>query len=146
MKYRKVAVGGSFDVLHRGHEALLREAFNAGEFVLIGLTSNDMLKKKVAPFSERKKEVVEFLRNKSQYEIIKLTEPIGPAGSDETIEAIVVSSETTKGADEINKIRKKNDIKKLDILSIPLVLADDGLPISSSRIKNGEIDRDGRPF
>jgi pantetheine-phosphate adenylyltransferase len=143
MKFKRVAVGGSFDVLHIGHEALLDEAFKVGEFVLIGLASNEMLEKDVAPFEERKKALEGFLENRGPYDIARLTDPSGPAATDETIEAIVVSEETEPGALEINEIRKKNGLKALEIISIPLVLAEDGKPLSSRRIKRGEINRDG---
>jgi len=144
MKYKKVAVGGSFDIIHRGHQALLDLAFDAGEFVLVGLTSNEMLEKDARPFEERKKALVDFLKNKGQYEIIELTDAFGPATSDPAIEAIVVSEETKPGALKINEIRKKNGLETLDIISIPLVLASDGKPISSTRVRREEIDRDGR--
>jgi pantetheine-phosphate adenylyltransferase len=143
MKYNKVAVGGSFDVLHVGHEALLGRALEAGEFVLVGLTSNEMLEKDVAPFEERKKVLVGFLKDEGVYEIIKLNDPLGPAASDPEIDAIVVSEDTAKGALEINKMRKKNGLGILDIISIPLVLAGDGVQVSSTRVKKGEIDRTG---
>jgi pantetheine-phosphate adenylyltransferase len=144
MKFKKVAVGGSFDILHIGHKTLLDEAFKAGEFVLIGLASNEMLDKDVAPFEERKKALALFVKNKGQYDIIELTDTFGPAASDPAIEAIIVSEETVPGAIEINKIRKKKGLSALEIISIPLVLAFDGKPVSSRRVKRGEIDRDGR--
>jgi pantetheine-phosphate adenylyltransferase len=144
MKYKKVAVGGSFDVIHKGHVALLDKAFESGEFVLVGLTSNEMLEKDARPFEERKKELAGHLENKGQYDIIELTDSFGPAASDPAIEAIVVSMETKPGAMEINKLRKENGLKALEIISIPLILASDGRPISSTRIKKGEIDKDGR--
>lgn len=145
MKFKKVAAGGSFDVLHIGHEALLKKAFDVGEVMIIGLTSNEMREKDVAPFEKRKKALALFLRNRGEYEIIELTDPFGPAATDETIAAIVVSEETEPGALKINEIRKKRGFKPLDIISIPLVLAGDGKPISSTRVKKGEIDKDGRP-
>jgi pantetheine-phosphate adenylyltransferase len=144
MKYKKVAVGGSFDVLHRGHEALLNVAFDAGEFVLIGLTSSEMVTKDVAAYEKRKRALEDFLKNKGGYDIVELNDPLGPAATDESIEAIVVSDETRPGALEINETRKKNGLKTLEIISIPLVLADDQKPISSTRIKRGEIDKEGR--
>jgi pantetheine-phosphate adenylyltransferase len=144
MKYKKVAVGGSFDIIHKGHVALLDAAFDAGEFVLIGLTSNEMLEKDVAPFEERKKELVECLGARKNYDIVLLSDPFGPAANDPVIDAIVVSQETGAGALEINKMRKKNGFKALDIISIPLILAEDGRPISSTRVKRGEIDKDGK--
>ncbi|MEM2081946.1 MAG: adenylyltransferase/cytidyltransferase family protein, partial [Candidatus Bathyarchaeia archaeon] len=36
-RFRKVAVGGTFDELHKGHKALLMKAFEIGTRVLIGL-------------------------------------------------------------------------------------------------------------
>ena len=144
MKYKKVAVGGSFDVLHRGHEALLNVAFDAGEFVLIGLTSNEMVTKDVAAYEKRKKALEDFLEHERPYEIVELNDPLGPAASDETIEAIVVSVETEPRALEINELRKKKGLGVLEIISIPLVLADDQKPISSTRIKKGKIDKEGR--
>ena len=144
MRFKKVAVGGSFDVLHIGHEALLGRAFEAGEFILIGLTSNEMLEKDVVPFDDRRKALEGFLEDVGEYEIIKLTDPLGPAASEAEIEAIVVSKETAKGASEINKVRKEKGLKSLEIISIPLILADDGGPISSTRVKTREIDRNGR--
>lgn len=144
MKYKKIAVGGSFNVLHKGHRALLDRAFDAGEYVLIGLTSNEMVEKKIVSYEKRKEALENFLGGLGRYSVVKLDDPLGNAVRDREIGAIVVSEETFPGALEINEARKKRGLGPLEILSIPMVLAEDGEPISSTRIKSGEIDREGR--
>jgi hypothetical protein len=58
-------------------------------------------------------------------------------------DAIIVSTETRKGAEEINRVRKKNGQKELVIIEIPMVRAEDEDRISSTRIRNGDIDGNG---
>ena len=42
----RVVVGGTFEYMHRGHMALLKKAFDVGDFVYIGLTSDRYVKEK----------------------------------------------------------------------------------------------------
>jgi pantetheine-phosphate adenylyltransferase len=56
----------------------------------------------------------------------------------------VVSKETEKTAVKINEVRFQNNFKLLDIIVIEWVLASDGIPISSTRIRKGEIDTVGK--
>ncbi len=150
MKYEKVVVGGTFDFLHDGHKAILSKAFEIGDRVLIGLVSDKMELWKdaagVPPMDKRKKGLEDFLGEKgwldrAEFEFI--SDPIGPAGDDEEIEAIVVSDETASRAEKINEIRSDKGLEELDIVEIPLVLADDGEPISSIRVRYKEIDVHG---
>lgn len=143
MRFRKVAVGGTFDTLHKGHKALLTKAFELGGTVVIGLMSDAaVILKRVQQFSERKRSLEDFLQHKN-YEIVKLNDFYGPAARDSEIEALVVSEETAERAAEINEIRRKSGIAPVEIVVIPLVLAEDGKPISSTRVRRGEIDREG---
>jgi len=62
------------------------------------------------------------------------------------INAIVVSKDSRKGAEIINARRKELGLKKLNLFIAPQILAEDGKPISSARIRNGEINREGRLY
>jgi pantetheine-phosphate adenylyltransferase len=57
-RFKVVAVGGTFDELHKGHKALLLKAFEVGEQVLIGLCTDEFVAKMkkphiVASYNER---------------------------------------------------------------------------------------------
>jgi len=145
MKY--VAVGGTFDQFHKGHEKLLNEAFETGNNVLIGVTSAEFGEKKgsIDTYTKRISRLEEFLQKfNSGYVIKKLEDPYGPTIYDSNIDAIVVSMETKPTADKINEIRHEKGMDPLKIFVIDWVLADDGKPISSSRIMKEEIDRNGK--
>ncbi|MDO8601222.1 MAG: phosphopantetheine adenylyltransferase, partial [bacterium] len=57
---------------------------------------------------------------------------------------IVVSPETYDTAVLINQERQKLNKKPMEIVRIEFVLAQDGKPISSTRIFKGEIDGEGK--
>jgi pantetheine-phosphate adenylyltransferase len=144
--YKKVAVGGTFDKFHYGHRRLIDIAFEIGLYVVIGVTSNEFggVKGRIEPCNVRMTNLRSLLEKKHQnYDIQELNDPYGTTITDETIDAIVVSEETEPTAFKINKIRKEKNMKPLDIVTIGMVLADDGIPISSTRIRKGEIDKMG---
>jgi len=60
------------------------------------------------------------------------------------MEGIVVSEETEPGAEEINRRRVKLGKRPLLIVVFKMILAQDGKPISSTRIRRQEVDRLGR--
>ena len=147
MKYKIVAVGGTFDHFHRGHEKLLNKAFEIGDYIMVGVTSNEFGGRKgnIEPCSKRMSELEEFLQKfDSRYTVKRLEEPYGPTIHDPQIDAIVVSRETEPVAHKINEIRHEKGINPLKIFVIDWVLAEDEKPISSTRIRKGEIDRNGK--
>ncbi len=150
-KYREVAVGGTFDELHRGHKALLARAFEVGEKVVIGLSSDVFVAKMGKPhmtaiFAERQKELASYLAEMGlmdRAEIVPLTDPYGLTIKGKGLEALVVSKETAKTASSINEARQKAGISPLEIVAVDMVQAENSTPISTTRIRNGEIDRNG---
>ncbi|MCS7140375.1 MAG: phosphopantetheine adenylyltransferase [Candidatus Nezhaarchaeota archaeon] len=148
-----IAVGGTFDRLHRGHKELLRTAFKVGEKVIIGLTSDEMVARtkgnaSISKFEDRKKGLEEWiekegLAKEADHEIVLINDVYGTAIYDNRLEALVVSEETYQRAITINKIRIERGLKPLIIIVMPMVLARDGKPISSTRIRRGEIDEEG---
>ena len=144
-KYHKVAVGGTFDKFHQGHRILMEKAFHIGEKVVIGVTSDEFggEKGKIEPCNIRMSNLNTILEGKSNYLLARLEEHYGPTVDDESIDALVVSHETEPTAQEINHIRREKGLKPLEIITISMVLAEDGEPISSTRIRKGEIDKKG---
>jgi cytidyltransferase-like protein len=149
---RKVAVGGTFDELHRGHRVLLTKAFEIGDHVLIGLCTDEFVRKLGKPhltasYVERLEDLKKFLSKlgvSERAEIIPLNEPYGPSSTDSTIEGLVVSQETESTANRINEQRRKSGLPLLKIIIVNMVPSDNCGPISTTRIRRGEMDREGR--
>ncbi|MDV3104200.1 phosphopantetheine adenylyltransferase [Thermococcus waiotapuensis] len=151
--YRKVVVGGTFDRLHLGHKVLLRKAFEVGEYVYVGLTSDGMVKDKpyagmILPYEARLRDLLKFfeVNGYSNYRVIKIHTAIGFADRMKSLEAIVVSEETYKGALVVNRAREERGLPPLDIITIGLVKGKMGAKISSSLIRAGLIDPFGNPL
>lgn len=145
---KKVVIGGTFDILHKGHKVLLAKAFELGKLT-IGLTSDQfaksLKKREINSFTIRKKNLEDFVKkNFSQIiKIIKIDDIFGPTLK-EDFDFIVVSPETYQNALKINQKRKKLKKVPIKIVKINFVLAEDGKPISCTRILKGETDRNGK--
>ena len=152
-KYDVVATGGTFDVIHIGHLALLSKAFEVGKKVIIGVSSdafarvikgNNKLNHNFEQRVGNLKEKIEEKFGNVTYEISKLDDVYGPTVIYGHVEAIISSTETAVNGHLINEIRSKNGLKPLNIISVNMIPAEDGSPISSTRIRNGEIDSSGK--
>jgi pantetheine-phosphate adenylyltransferase len=149
--FETVAMGGTFDLFHRGHRTLILKAFEIGNHVIIGLCSDDFLKKLrkphgIASYAQRLEELKGFLKKNDfleMAEIVPLDDAYGVTLSDKRIDAIVVSKETEPRAHEINEKRKSLGMPPLPIVAVKMVLSEDHYPISSTRIWFEEIDREG---
>ena len=151
-KYKVACLGGTFDIpIHKGHETLLKTAFEKAHFCNIGLVTDEYAwrkgKRGIRQYEERKKELVKFLSSlkveKKRYEITGLDNFFDQKLAQKkcNVEAIIVSTETMPGARGINLIREDYGLKPLEIIEVAMVLARDGAPISSTRIRANEIDK-----
>jgi pantetheine-phosphate adenylyltransferase len=152
MKFEKVAVGGTFDELHRGHKTLLTQAFEIGERVVIGLSSDELVSKLFKPhvtatYADREQGLKAWLRDlglADRAEIIPLFDAFGSTIKDLEIQALIVSEETKPIAEKINLRREVAGLPSLTIISIGMVPSQNCSPISTTRIRRGEMDREGR--
>jgi cytidyltransferase-like protein len=151
-KYECVAMGGTFDILHIGHIELLKKSFEIGKFVIIGISSDNLVREKLKknihnPFEVRKRNLVKVIDRdigSYPYETTKLEDTFGPLMFSEKVDCMVASTETSYKGKRVNEIRTSMGLPSIDIVSVELKLAEDGLPISSSRIRANEIDQTGK--
>ena len=152
-KFNLAATGGTFDVLHVGHFALLSKAFEIANSVIIGVTSDDFAgqvkgKAKIQhSYEDRTSVLKKAIRNKFgdvNYLISKLQTTFGPAVLSGEVEVLVASRDTSVSGKELNKIRQANGLKPIAIVIVEMVKADDGQSISSTRIRLGQIDSLGK--
>lgn len=164
---RTVILGGTFTPIHDGHRALLHAAFQTASHdgegdgeVVVALTSPELAERTrtdpahaelLGSFHERREALdAELGRMRRAYtaacELIKLEDAYGPAATEAEIDALVVSPEgkAQHRAHDVNDRRMSAGLDPLEIHTAPFVIADDGVPISSTRIRNGEIDAHGR--
>ena len=149
-KFNHLALGGTFDHLHKGHESFLNFAFKTACKVSIGITSDKMAKKKntdgIEDLEIRLATLKKWLDKKrycDRSHIIVINDIYGTTLSDKSIDVLLVTRKSTGGGRQINLKRSQKKMPSLSILICPFKKDSDGILISSSRIRNGEIDRDG---
>lgn len=146
-EFQLVAMGGTFDIIHKGHLTLLGGAFSVSDNVIIGLTSDELAKKKgkklnhdYAKRHDSLKQAIEKNFPGKSYSISKLDNDFGPAVIEGDVQALVVSDETAPQVDKLNKLRQEKGLAPVKMVMVPLVLAQDGKRISTTRIRSSEID------
>lgn len=149
-EFSLVATGGTFDIIHRGHLTLLSNSFKISNKVIIGLTSDELATKKgktpLNSYKKRLENLTEIISKdfpNSSVQISKLDNDFGPAVLKEGIEALVVSDETNNQGKILNQLRAEKNLSPVQIITIPMFLAKDGLRVSTTRVKNSEIDKEG---
>ena len=149
-EFSLIATGGTFDIIHRGHLTLLSTAFTISDKVIIGLTSDELAEKKgkltINQYEKRLENLTTVISKEfpnATFQINKLDNDFGPAVLEKEVEALIVSDETSNQGPILNQLRAEKKLPPVKIITVPMFLAKDGTRISTTRIKNLEIDTEG---
>ena len=149
-KYSLAAMGGTFDIVHKGHTTLFSRAFDIADRVIIGVTSDEFVLKKgknpINGYDRRLENLTSIISKEfpgAVFTVSKLDDDFGPAVLEPAVDVLVVSDETGSQGAKLNEQRAKKGVPPVDVIIVPMLLAKDGTRISTSRIKNSEIDADG---
>jgi cytidyltransferase-like protein len=135
---RKVAVGGTFDHLHRGHRRLLQTALQACQSsvsekersLIVGValepTQLDPTKQYSAwiePYEARVHNIRTYIdsinNDRVKVEYMALEDPWGPLSSDPAISALIVSPETEiKVAGSLDGLRKERGLPPVQLITV----------------------------
>ncbi len=151
-RHKWIAVGGTFDQVHIGHVSLLTRAFELGEVVFIGVTSDSLVKRlhkqhRVHSFATRTRGIRRFLRSRgwiARARVVQLNDPFGPATRRKRLDALVVSEDTRSSGKRVNALRGLRNLPALRIYVVKMVNAEDNAPVCTTRIVRREINGRGK--
>ncbi|KAI6183815.1 Bifunctional coenzyme A synthase [Aphelenchoides bicaudatus] len=149
-KYDYVVLGGTFDRFHYGHKLLLSTSILlANKYIVCG---EKTLWELIQPVEKRIADVDDFIQDVSSGVELRaepIIDPFGPSIIDAQLQCIVVSKETFKGGEAVNKKRQERGLSTLEIFEIGLL---DGLDevlhetkLSSSAARRNLLGRHLKP-
>ncbi len=150
--YNTIALGGTFDHFHVGHEHFIDFAASLSKKLIIGVTTSKLTQYKAYPdtiesFQTRKRSVIKYCQKKNYYcELVELNDVYGPTITDKSINALCVTEETQMGAKQINEMRLKLNWRVIPVHVCNLLKDKSGEYIKSTRIRAGEINREGEIY
>ncbi len=140
-------VGGTFDYFHLGHKSLFASAFETSENIQIWLSSDEMVTAKGIPPTSWQSRVDVIKENLMAYQgrftFHKLVDEFGCSRTTTECSAIYCTPETKVTCNEINLIRVSSGLTPLVIIEVPHYRGENGLILSSTRIRTGECDLEG---
>jgi uncharacterized protein (UPF0218 family)/phosphopantetheine adenylyltransferase len=154
MKLHTTVLGGTFDRLHIGHQDLLHRAFQGSQSVTIGLTTEILLKDKILSNAIQSYNLREKLLQNFQLShypsipltIIPLFDIYGTSVTDASFSRLIVTKDSLANGKKINEKRLAIHNDPLELLIIPLKEDVYGEIISSSRIREGQINAQGQLY
>ncbi|KAM4756720.1 bifunctional coenzyme A synthase [Cyanocitta cristata] len=147
-EFLDVAVGGTFDRLHGAHRLLLSACcLLARRRLLAGVADGDLLRHKVLPeliepYELRAAKLREFLEDVKPslcYDIVPLADPFGPSITDPDLQCLVVSEETRRGGEAVNRKRLENGLPELALHEIQLMKDPDRSQNEEEKISSSSL-------
>jgi len=151
-RFKVAIVGGTFDLFHIAHAALLTTAFESSEKTYICIMSDEGVrtlhekKHEVEQFATRKEKVHRFIQHIQRFdkivtEIYKIDDPFSFAITGEKakeITALIVGNEKKplERSRRLNELRAQHGLNELKILRLPLIIDEKGEIISTTRIRS----------
>lgn len=151
-QYSSIGLGGTFDHFHIGHIHFVRFAAKLADQLQIGLATSRLTEKKILPksiqsFADRHQALSYFLEQEDiKANIFELDDLYGPTLQPNAVEALAVTKMTESGGEAINQARQKLQLSTLPLHVCDLVKDETGEFISSTRIRQGQITRQGQVF
>ena len=135
--------GGTFDHLHDGHRLLIETGLKVSNKLVIGLTTQKMLRRKkyaskIEDFETRKKNLENFISSiggLDRVEIVELDNPYGPPINEPEYDGLIASQETFLNSVRLNELRVAKGFKPLIIVLIPMVMGKSDRRLSSTDIR-----------
>lgn len=152
--YKHAGMGGTFDRLHQGHKALIQTALSSSDSITIGLTVDNFSDHKslhqiIHSFEDRQKQLENYLSEMKQLSRVSITplkDIYGPTILDSSIDCLIVTDQTYKGAEKINIKRLELNLPTLPIIKAELIKDEQDLYLSSTRIRQGIVNRLGEVY
>ena len=143
-------IGGTFDRFHSGHMSLIQSGLSNCEKIQVWMTSDEIAQSKdgrIKKWVERKSDLERATSShSSRISIHLLSDSFGPALETLRATAIICSNETMENCLEINSKRKESGLEPLELILAESVYSWTGKTISSSQIRDGLMDREGKPW
>lgn len=152
MPYQLAALGGTFDHFHAGHAHFLDFAASFANTLVIGITRDGLVSEKeyiesLQSFDVRLQAVRQYCEDKNYtFQLVPLENSVGPTLGELPVDVLIVTQLTQEGGRVINALRQKKGLEKLPIKVCTMLKDAKKHIISSTRIRKGEIDRQGRLY
>ena len=145
------ATGGTFDIIHLGHRALLGAALSY-DHTIIGLSTDGFAARRgktvLHGYGTRRERLVRHIMEShpgAAYEVCPLDDDFGPAVLRGKVDVLVVSWETRHAGHMLNVMRAERGLGAVDVTVVPMICDKNGGRISTTRIREGMMDVEGNP-